>query len=56
MSILGLGNPGGSGFRVGKGPDGKMGKYKGQFTSSLRERWKDPITARKVPSKWKRGT
>ncbi len=25
MSILGLGNPGGSGFRVGKGPDGQDG-------------------------------
>ncbi len=56
MSILGLGNPGGSGFRVGKGPDGKMGKRKGQFTSNLRERWTDPITARRVPNKWKRGT
>jgi hypothetical protein len=53
---FGLGNPGGSGFRVGKGPDGKMGKYKGQFTSSLRERWTDPITARRVLSKWRKGT
>jgi hypothetical protein len=35
---------------------GKMGKCKGQFTSNLRERWTDPITARRVPSKWKRGT
>ncbi len=32
------------------------GKYKGQFTSNLRERWTDPNTARRVPSKWKRGT
>jgi hypothetical protein len=35
---------------------GEMGKCKGQFTSNLRERWTDPITARRVPSKWKRGT
>jgi hypothetical protein len=35
---------------------GKMGKCKGQLTSNLRERWTDPITARRVPSKWKRGT
>jgi hypothetical protein len=34
---------------------GKMGKCKGQFMSNLRERWTDPITARRVPSKWKRG-
>jgi hypothetical protein len=51
---FGLGNPGGSGFRVGKGPDGKMGKCKGQFTSNLRGRWTDPSTARRVPSKWKK--
>jgi hypothetical protein len=25
MSILGLGNPGGSGFWVGEGPDGQYG-------------------------------
>ncbi len=35
---------------------GKMGKCKGQFTSNPRERGTDPITARRVPSKWKRGT
>jgi hypothetical protein len=35
---------------------GKMGKCKGQSTSNLKERWTDPITARRVPSKWKRGT
>jgi hypothetical protein len=33
-----------------------MGKFKGQFTSNLRERWTDPIAARRVPSKWKKGT
>jgi hypothetical protein len=26
----------------------------GQFTSNLRPRWTDPVTARRVPSKWKR--
>jgi hypothetical protein len=31
------------------------GKCKGQFTSNPRERWTDPITARSIPSKWKRG-
>ncbi len=25
----------------------------GQFTSNLRPRWTDPVTARRVPSKWK---
>jgi hypothetical protein len=56
MSILGLGSPGGLGFWVGERPDGQDGECKGQFTSSLRERWTDPITARRVPSKWKKGT
>jgi hypothetical protein len=31
------------------------GKCKGQYTSNLRERWTGPITARRVPSKWKKG-
>ncbi len=26
----------------------------GQFTSNPRPRWTDPVTARRVPSKWKR--
>ncbi len=39
---------------MGEGPDGGMGKCKGQFTSNLREKWMDPITARRVPSKWER--
>jgi hypothetical protein len=30
------------------------GKCKGQFTSNPRKRWTDPITARRVPCKWKR--
>ncbi len=25
----------------------------GQFTSNLRPRWMDPVTARRVPSEWK---
>jgi hypothetical protein len=36
---------GGFGERVGKGG--------GQFTSNLRPRWTDPVTARRVPSKSK---
>jgi hypothetical protein len=53
MSVyLGLGNPRGSGFRVG-GQMGRRGKYRGQFTSNPGKRWTDPVTARRVPSKWK---
>ncbi len=29
-----------------------MGQGGGQFTSNLRPRWTDPVTARRVPSKW----
>ncbi len=32
---------------------GKGGERGGQFTSNLRPRWTDPVTARRVPSKWK---
>ncbi len=32
---------------------GKGGSRRGQFTSNLRPRWTDPVTARRVPSKWK---
>jgi hypothetical protein len=32
---------------------GKWGKCKGQFTSNPRKKWTDPVTARRVPSKWK---
>jgi hypothetical protein len=53
MSILGLGNPRGSGFRVGRGQMGKWGKCKGQFTINPRKKRTDPVTARRVPSKWK---
>ncbi len=27
-----------------------------QFMSNLGTRWTDPVTARRVPSKWRRGT
>jgi hypothetical protein len=30
---------------------GKGGERGGQFTSNLRPRWTDPVTARRVPSK-----
>jgi hypothetical protein len=46
----GVGIPGRGGARWAG-----WGKCQGQFTSNLRERWTDPITARRVPSKWKRG-
>jgi hypothetical protein len=32
---------------------GKGRERGGQFTSNLRPRWTDPVTARRVPSKWK---
>ncbi len=50
----GSGKPQGVGISGGEGPDGEMGKCKGQFTSNQREKWTDPITARRVPSKWER--
>jgi hypothetical protein len=31
----------------------KGGKWGDQFTSNRRPRWTDPVTARRVPSKWK---
>ncbi len=42
------GNLEGGGFRE------RVGNGGGQFTSNLRPRWTDPVTARRVPSKWKR--
>ncbi len=53
MSILGPGNPRGSGFRVGEARWADEGKCRGQFMSNPRKRWTDPVTARRVPSKWK---
>jgi hypothetical protein len=53
MSVyFGSGKPQGVGI-LGSGPDGQMRKYRGQFTSDPRKRWTDPVTARRVPSKWK---
>jgi hypothetical protein len=52
----GFGKPRGVGI-LGRGGArwAGWGKCKGQFTSDLRERWTGPITARRVPSKWKKG-
>ncbi len=52
MSILGLGNPRGSGFRV-EGPDGQMREMQGSVYEQPKKRWTDPVTARRVPGKWK---
>ncbi len=43
---MGSGNLEGGGF-------GEGWVRGGQFTSNLRPRWTDPVTARRVPSKWK---
>ncbi len=51
---LDLENQGGSGFRVG-GYMSQMREWRSQFTSNLGTRWTDPITATRVPSKWRRG-
>ncbi len=39
-----------------RGAHGLNEGTKGQFTSSWEPRWTDPVTARRVPSKWIRGT
>ncbi len=49
---LGLEKPQGVGI-PGGGPDGQVREMQGQFTSNPRKRWTDPVTARRVPSKWK---
>jgi hypothetical protein len=51
---LDLENPGGSGFWAG-GYMSQMREWGSQFTSNLGTWWTDPVTARRVPSKWKRG-
>ncbi len=52
----GFGKPGGVGILSRGGARwAGWGKCKGQFTSNLRERWTGPITARRVPSKRKKG-
>ncbi len=50
-----LGGPGGSGFWT-RGAHGLNEGIKGQFTSNWEQRRTDPVTARRVPSKWIRGT
>jgi hypothetical protein len=45
-------NPGGSGFWIG-GIWARKGKWGVQFTSNREPRWTDPVTARRVPSKWR---
>ncbi len=45
--------PGGRDFGLGGGQMGKWGKCNGQFTSNPRKKWTDPVTTRRVPSKWK---
>ncbi len=49
---LGLGNSGGSGFWNG-GYMSQGREMGSQFTSNLDTRWTDPVTARRVPSKWR---
>ncbi len=44
----------GFGISGGKGPDGQMRECKVQFTSNPRKKWTDPVTARRIPSKWKK--
>jgi hypothetical protein len=53
--IFGSGKPRGSVFWA-RGAHGLNEGTKGQFTSNLEQRWTDPVTARRVPSKWTRGT
>jgi hypothetical protein len=50
---LDLENPGVSGFWVG-GYMSQVREWGSQFTSNLGTRWTDPVTARRVPSKWRR--
>jgi hypothetical protein len=39
---------------IWRGEGSEKGRERGsQFTSNLRLRWTDPVTARRVPSKWK---
>ncbi len=44
--------PGVQGIWRGEG-SGEGWERGGQFTINLRPRWTDPVTARRVPSKWK---
>ncbi len=49
---FGSGKPQGVGIS-GRGPDGQVREMQGQFTTNPRKRWTDPVTARRVPNKWK---
>ncbi len=40
---------------MSKGSTWAKWEARGQFTSSREQRWTDPVTARRVPSKWIRG-
>ncbi len=48
--IFGSGKPRGVGILY-KGAHGLNGETMGQFMSSREQRWTDPVTARRVPSK-----
>jgi hypothetical protein len=47
---LDLRNPRGSGFWA-KGAHGLVREQRGQFTNNREQRWTNPVTARRVPSK-----
>ncbi len=53
--IFRSGKPRGVGI-VDKGSTWAKWGTKSQFTSNWEQRWTDPVTARRVPSKWIRGT
>jgi hypothetical protein len=46
------GKPQGVGIS-GRGPDGQVREIQGSVYEQPRKRWTDPVTARRVPSKWK---
>ncbi len=47
---IGSGKPRGVGI-LGKGSTWTTGRTKGQFTRNMEQRWTDPVTGRRVPSK-----
>jgi hypothetical protein len=51
---FGSGKPRGVGIS-GRGPHGLNEGMGDQFTSNQGTRWTDPVTARRVPSKWSKG-
>jgi hypothetical protein len=52
--IFGSGKPRGV-WILYKGSTWAKWGTRGQFTSNREQRWTDPVTARRVPSKWIRG-